>query len=124
MYVNRTLYADVPFALRFRKLMTHDLAGNRSLMRAQIRNVIDYSAKLGRRGNTDDVDLFTVLPGTSDHVHSGARPRSLLNDHEPPRVKGSPLNLALLLLEARENANVNARSRTIRAIPEKDPSRG
>ena len=124
MYVNRTLHADVPFALRIRELMTQDLAGNRGLIRAKIRNVVDYSAKLGRRGSADGVDLFTVLPRTSDHVHSGARPRSLLNDHEPPRVKGSPLNLALLLLEAREIANVHARSRTIRAIPEKDPSRG
>ena len=65
MYVNRTLHADVPFALRIRELMTLDLAGNRSLIRAQIRNVIDYSAKLGRRPVADDVDLFTVLPATS-----------------------------------------------------------
>jgi hypothetical protein len=81
MYVNRTLHADVPFALRIRELMTQDLAGNRGLIRAKIRNVVDYSAKLGRRGSADGVDLFTVLPRTSDHVHSGARPRSLLNDH-------------------------------------------
>jgi hypothetical protein len=65
VYANRTLYADVPFALRIRELMTHELAGNRSLIRAQIRDVIDYSAKLGRRGNADDIDLFTVLPGNS-----------------------------------------------------------
>ena len=64
MYANRTLYADVPFALRIRELMTHDLYGDRSLIRAQIRNVINYSAKQGRRPVADDVDLFTVLPAT------------------------------------------------------------
>jgi hypothetical protein len=66
VYVNRTLHADVPFALRMHELMTQDPAGNRSLIRARIRNVVDYSAKLGRRRPVaDDVDLFTVLPGTS-----------------------------------------------------------
>ena len=65
VYANRTLHADVPFALRIRELMTLDLAGNRSLIRAQIRNVINYSAKLGRRPVAGDVDLFTVLPATS-----------------------------------------------------------
>jgi hypothetical protein len=71
VYANRTLYADVPFALRFRKLMTHDFAGNRSLIRAQTRNVIDYSAKLGRRPVAGDVDLFTVLPPASNHAYAG-----------------------------------------------------
>jgi hypothetical protein len=70
MYVNRTLHADVPFALRIRDLMTHDLAGNRSMIRAQVRKVVDYSAKLGRRGNCDDVDLFIVLPATSNHAQA------------------------------------------------------
>jgi hypothetical protein len=65
MYVNRTLHADVTFALRIRDLMTQDLAGNRSLVRAEVRNVLDYSAKLGRRPVAGDVDLFTVLPATS-----------------------------------------------------------
>jgi hypothetical protein len=64
VYANRTLYADVPFALRIRELMKLDLAGNGSLIRAQIRNVINYSAKQGRRPVADDVDLFTVLPAT------------------------------------------------------------
>jgi hypothetical protein len=65
MYVNRTLYADVSFALRIGKLMTPELAGNGALIRAEIRNVVDYSAKLGRRPVAGDVDLFTVLPATS-----------------------------------------------------------
>jgi hypothetical protein len=39
---NRTLHADVPFALRIRDLMTQDLAGDRSLIRAQIHKVVDY----------------------------------------------------------------------------------
>jgi hypothetical protein len=62
-YVNRTLHADVPFALRLRELMRTDPVGSRSLVRARIRRVVAYSAKLGRRrGVADDVDLFTVLP--------------------------------------------------------------
>jgi hypothetical protein len=72
MYVNRTLNADVQFALRIRDLMTLGLVGNRSLVRTEIRNVLDYSAKLGRRGNPDDLDLFTVLPvGSTTLTHSG-----------------------------------------------------
>jgi hypothetical protein len=67
MYVNRTLYADVSFALRIGELMTPELASNGALIRAEIRNVVDYSAKLGRRPAADDVDLFTVLPGASGH---------------------------------------------------------
>jgi hypothetical protein len=36
------------------------------LVRADIRRVVDYSAKLGRRRRgDDDVDLFTVLPTIS-----------------------------------------------------------
>src|SRR5262249_32551054 len=62
-YANRTLHADVPFALRVRELMSADPVGTRSLVRARIRKVVAYSAKLGRRrGADDDVDLFTVLP--------------------------------------------------------------
>jgi hypothetical protein len=43
-----------------------DLVGSRALVRARIRRVVDYCAKLGRRRDLDDdVDLFTVLPTTS-----------------------------------------------------------
>jgi hypothetical protein len=61
-YVNRSLYADVTFALRIRELMAADLLGSRALVRARIRRVVDYCAKLGRRRRDDDLDLFTVLP--------------------------------------------------------------
>src|SRR5262249_43532468 len=62
-YANRTLHADVPFALRIRELMRADPVGSRSLVRARIRKVVAYSAKLGRRRDVDDgVNLFTVLP--------------------------------------------------------------
>jgi hypothetical protein len=61
-YVNRSLHADVPFALMVRELMAADPIGSRALVRARIRRVVDYSAKLGRRRRRDDVDLFTVLP--------------------------------------------------------------
>jgi hypothetical protein len=62
-YANRTLHADVPFALRVRELMRADPVGSRSLVRARIRKVVAYAAKLGRRrGADDEVDLFTVLP--------------------------------------------------------------
>jgi hypothetical protein len=65
-YVNRTLRADVPLALGIRELMGADLVGNRSLVRARIRDVVGYCAKLGdRRRGADDTDLFTVLPTTS-----------------------------------------------------------
>jgi hypothetical protein len=65
-YANRTLHADVPFALRVRELMRADPVGSRSLVRARIRRVVDYSAKLGhRRGLDNNVDLFTVLPTAS-----------------------------------------------------------
>jgi hypothetical protein len=64
-YANRTLYADVPFALGIRELMRADLLGSRSLVRARIRKVVAYSAKLGRRRDVGYyVDLFTVLPTT------------------------------------------------------------
>ena len=64
-YANRTLHADVPFALTVRELMRADPVGSRSLVRARIRKVVAYAAKLGRRRDTDDgVDLFTVLPTT------------------------------------------------------------
>jgi hypothetical protein len=87
MYVNRTLHADVTFALSIRELMTRDLAGNRSLIRVRIRKVVDYSAKLGRRGNADDVDLFTVLPRTSDHVHSARAHGPCLTTMSLPELK-------------------------------------
>jgi hypothetical protein len=65
-YANRTLHADVPFALGIRELMGADPVGSRALVRARIRRVVDYSAKLGRRlRDADDVDLFTVLPTAS-----------------------------------------------------------
>ena len=62
-YANRTLHADVPFAREIRELMAADPLGRRAPLRARIRRVVDYSAKLGRhRDVDDDVDLFTVLP--------------------------------------------------------------
>jgi hypothetical protein len=62
-YANRTLYADVRFALDVRERMRADPVGSRPLVRAEIRRVVGYSAKLGRRRDVyDDVDLFTVLP--------------------------------------------------------------
>jgi hypothetical protein len=65
-YANRTLYADVQFALGIRELMGADPLGSRSQVRDRIRRVVGYSAKLGRRHRVaDDVDLFTVLPTTS-----------------------------------------------------------
>ena len=64
-YANRTLHADVPFALQIRELMSIDPVGSRPLVRARIRRVVEYCAKLGRRRRDDDVDLFTVLPTAS-----------------------------------------------------------
>jgi hypothetical protein len=66
-YVNRSLRADVQFALKIWELMRADPVGSKPLVRARIRRVIDYCAKLGRRrrGLTDDADLFTVLPTAS-----------------------------------------------------------
>jgi hypothetical protein len=62
-YANRTLYADVPFALGIRELMRADPVGSRALVRARTRGVIDYCAKLGRgRGAVDEDYLFIVLP--------------------------------------------------------------
>jgi hypothetical protein len=45
-YANRTLHADVQFALTIRELMDSDPLGNRSLVRERIRRVVAYSAKL------------------------------------------------------------------------------
>jgi hypothetical protein len=77
-YANRTLYADLPFALEIRELMGADLLGSRPQVRARIRRVVDYSAKLGRHGAADvDVDLFTVLPtyqGAPSHQASRPEP--------------------------------------------------
>ena len=64
-YLNRRLDTGVPFALGIRELMGADLVGSRALVRARIRRVVDYSAKLGRRRRVDDLDLFTVLPTIS-----------------------------------------------------------
>jgi hypothetical protein len=67
-YANRSLHADVPFALKIRELMRSDPVGSRSQVRDRIRRVVDYSAKLGRRRRRDvdnDSDLFTVLPTNS-----------------------------------------------------------
>jgi hypothetical protein len=66
-YANRTLRADVRFAVKIRQLMGSDPLGGRPLVRARIRKVVAYSAKLGRRRRDvdDDSDLFTVLPTTS-----------------------------------------------------------
>jgi hypothetical protein len=65
-HANRTLYADVPFALRIRELMRADPVGSRPIVRARIRRVVDYCAKLGRRRDiAGDGDLFTVLPTAS-----------------------------------------------------------
>jgi hypothetical protein len=64
-YANRSLHADVPLALRIRELMGADPVGSRSHVRARIRRVVEYCAKLGRRRDVDDVDLFTVLPTAS-----------------------------------------------------------
>jgi hypothetical protein len=66
MYVDCSLHADVPFALRIRELMGADPVGSRALVRAELRRVVDHSAKLGRRRrDVDDADLFTVLPTIS-----------------------------------------------------------
>jgi hypothetical protein len=66
IYANRSLRADVGFALGIRELMGADPVGSRPLVRARTRRVVDYSAKLGRRRvGDDDVDLFTVLPTAS-----------------------------------------------------------
>jgi hypothetical protein len=52
--------------VKIRELMMADPVGSRPLVRARIRRVVDYCAKLGRRRrDVDDVDLFTVLPTTS-----------------------------------------------------------
>jgi hypothetical protein len=62
-YSNRSLDADVPVALETRELMRADPVRSRPLVRARLRRVVDYCAKLGRRRDVDhDVDLFTVLP--------------------------------------------------------------
>jgi hypothetical protein len=46
--------------------MEADPVGSRLLVRARIRRVVGYCAKLGRRcRDVDDIDLFTVLPTAS-----------------------------------------------------------
>jgi hypothetical protein len=65
-YANRSLHADVPLALRIRKMMRADPVGSTPEVRKRIRGVVGYCAKLGgRRRGADDTDLFTVLPTTS-----------------------------------------------------------
>jgi hypothetical protein len=62
-YANRSLYADVPFAVKIRELMRADPVGSRPLVRDRIRGVVEYCAKLGRRRDViDEDDLFIVLP--------------------------------------------------------------
>jgi len=75
-YANRTLYADVSFAREICELMAADPVGSRALVRARIRRVVDYCAKLGRRRDVDvDVDLFIVLPTSRpDSVNLKPRP--------------------------------------------------
>jgi hypothetical protein len=85
-YANRTLHADVPFALKIRELMRSDPVGSRSQVRARIRRVVGYCAKLGRRRVADDSDFFTVLPtsprrsvltvrtGVTGHKEFGSHP--------------------------------------------------
>jgi hypothetical protein len=64
-YANRTLHADVPFALEIRQLLRSNAIGAGPLVRAAIRRVVAYSAKLGCRHDVGDGgDLFTVLPPT------------------------------------------------------------
>jgi hypothetical protein len=56
----------VPYALQIRELMMADPLGSRPPVRARIRRVVGYCAKLGgRRRGADDSDLFTVLPTAS-----------------------------------------------------------
>jgi hypothetical protein len=56
----------VQFALDLREQMMADPLGSGPLIRARVRRVVNYSAKLGRRRDVgDNVDLFTVLPTTS-----------------------------------------------------------
>jgi hypothetical protein len=65
-YANRSLYADVPFALQIRELMSIDPVGSTRQVRKRIRRVIGYCAKLGgRRRGAEDTDLFAVLPTAS-----------------------------------------------------------
>jgi hypothetical protein len=62
-YANRTLRADVLFALEIRELVRADPVGDRSLVRTRIRSLVEYCAKLGRRRDVvDEDDLFVVLP--------------------------------------------------------------
>jgi hypothetical protein len=52
--------------LTVRELMGADPVGSGPLVRARIRRVVDYCAKLGRRRDVvDEGDLFTVLPTAS-----------------------------------------------------------
>jgi hypothetical protein len=79
IYANRTLHADVQFALGMRELMWADPVGSRSLVRGRIRKVVAYSAKLGRRrGDGGDVDLFTVLPTTPPRSSATVRTRLIV----------------------------------------------
>src|SRR5258708_38697380 len=64
-YANRSLYADVPFALQIRELMSADPVGSTPQVRKRIRGVVGYCANLGGRRGVGDVDLFTVLPPAS-----------------------------------------------------------
>jgi hypothetical protein len=84
-YANRTLHADVPFALGGRELMRADLLGNRPLIRARIRRVVDYCAKLGRRRRDDgELDLFTMLP-TSPRARADGSKEGTIDTQAPTR---------------------------------------
>ena len=62
-YLNRSLHIPFDRVSMFERLMTDDYPASRPLIRADIRNWIDYPAKLMRRRDiADDDDLFTVLP--------------------------------------------------------------
>jgi hypothetical protein len=120
IYANRTLHADVPFALRIRELMRADPVGSRSLVRGCIRKVVAYSAKLGRRrGAGADADLFTVLPtspprssprkdpddeGRRDHGH--VRDAFSFAFDRPRLASGRRLQIRRLTAAPREAADV------------------
>jgi hypothetical protein len=54
-----------------------DPLGSGPQVRARIRRVVDYCAKLGRRRDVDDGDLFTVLPTWSSTLHPDRQSRCI-----------------------------------------------
>jgi hypothetical protein len=90
IYANRTLHADVQLALRIRELVRADPVGSRSIVRARIRKVVAYSAKLGRRrGAGDEVDLFTVLPTTPPRSSATVRTRLIVGIDREGEIRGT-----------------------------------